>query len=214
MSPTDGLARSVPLAREAIRIGVTSPDPLRGIAEAFRGADLPKAFDEPRGVFVTLHQPPGGALRGCVGFPRPVYPLRSALPRAAWSAASEDPRFPAVTAEELPRLSIEVSVLTVPERLPSGPALIDRIVPGRDGLMVSEGEESGLLLPQVATEFGWGSARFLAETCRKAGLRPGAWKEATTIVERFRALRYWERSPGGEVVEERVGAPEERTTEA
>ncbi|MCI4357621.1 MAG: TIGR00296 family protein [Thermoplasmata archaeon] len=191
--------RAVRLAREAVEYGLASPGPVRDIAAHFRTVELPEWFEEARGVFVTLTGPRPGTLRGCVGFPLPHFPLRSAIPRAAWAAASDDPRFPRVSAEELPRLLIELSILSLPERLPGGRDRADRISIGRDGLIVEADGASGLLLPQVAVEWGWGAERFLAETCRKAGLPPSAWHSEGTTVRRFQAELFRERTPSGPV---------------
>jgi AmmeMemoRadiSam system protein A len=94
------------------------------------------------------------------------------VPRFALRAAFEDPRFPGLTAEELPGCTIEISVLTPP-------CPVERpedIVVGRDGLILEHGGRRGLLLPQVATEWGFDRATFLAEVSRKAGLPPDAWQ--------------------------------------
>lgn len=132
-------------------------------------------FADLRGVFVTLTT--GGDLRGCIGYPYPVLPLGEAVREAAIAAATGDPRFPPVTAAELPEITIEVTVLTVPAPLNGAPG--DRaagVIPGRHGLIVSGRGTGGLLLPQVATEYGWDAATFLDHTCQKAGLPPGCWR--------------------------------------
>jgi AmmeMemoRadiSam system protein A len=98
------------------------------------------------------------------------------------AAALEDPRFPPVTLRELPGLRIEISALTVPE-----PADAERVEVGRHGLIVTRGSRKGLLLPQVASEWGWDRAQFLSQTCRKAGLPAEAWREPGTLVEWFEA---------------------------
>jgi uncharacterized protein len=192
--------RAVRMARETIEreiLAESSTDPAR----AYRDQVLPAEFDEPRGVFVTLSRHSDGSLRGCIGFPLPVYPLRVALPRAAWASAREDPRFEPVRKVEIPRLEVEVSILTRPFRIPSSPPedIPGRIVVGRDGLIVENEGSSGLLLPQVAPEEGWDPEEFLAATCRKAGLPPTAWKDPRTSVLRFEAEVFHERRPGGTV---------------
>jgi AmmeMemoRadiSam system protein A len=101
----------------------------------------------------------------------------------AVSAAVEDPRFPAVTAQELPGLRVEISALTVPEPVPD----VNMIEIGRHGLIISRGYRKGLLLPQVAPEWGWDRTQFLEHTCLKAGLPPGAWKDEDTRIEWFEA---------------------------
>jgi uncharacterized protein (TIGR00296 family) len=191
-------AAAVHLARAALREGLANHD-RRDAAAPFRATSLPAVFDEPRGVFVTLRQHPSKGLRGCIGFPSPVYPLRAAIPRAALAAGVDDPRFPPVVAEELGRLTLEVSILTVPEVIDAVPRrdLPEKVVVGRDGLIVDRAGSSGLLLPQVAVEFGWGPVEFLAETCEKAGLPPDAWLRPGTTVRRFSAELFEETEPDG-----------------
>lgn len=132
----------------------------------------------PGGVFVTLHQ--RGQLRGCIGVIEPSEPLAEAVVRCALSAALQDPRFSGVTPEEIPGLEIEVSVLSPLFRIRP-----EKLEVGRHGLVVSKGPQRGVLLPQVATEHGWGRETFLAETCRKAGLAPDAWRDPGTDLRAF-----------------------------
>ena len=175
------------LSRRAIELAL-GPDPAADPAAPFRAESLPRVFDERRGVFVTLKRVPGDDLRGCIGYPLPVLPLRSGLPRAAVAAATEDPRFRPVRASELPRLAIEVSVLTVPVpvRAARPRDLVAAVTVGRDGLIVDAGGASGLLLPQVAVEMGWTAEEFLDGACEKAGLGRGAWRAGATV-RRFEA---------------------------
>ena len=137
-------------------------------------------FARRAGVFVSLHL--GGELRGCIGHPDGNELLAAVVPQCAVSAATGDPRFDAVTAAELARCVIEISVL--------GPITEVRdpheILVGRDGLIAEQGWRRGLLLPQVAVEHGWDREAFLARTCAKAGLPPDAWKRGATI-RRFEA---------------------------
>ena len=107
---------AVAMDREAIEFGL-SGDPPKDPADEFRHRPLDPLFDERRGVFVTLRRYPDADLRGCIGYPRPVHPLRVGIPRAAWAAAVEDPRFPPLSFDEVPKTVIEVSILTVPEPL-------------------------------------------------------------------------------------------------
>ncbi len=200
MTDLDGGTAAVRLARDAIA-HVLGPTPARDPAAAFRDRPLPAEFEEPRGVFVTLRSPPDDRLRGCIGYPVPVYPLRVAIPRVAAASALEDPRFPPVRSRELPELTVEVSILTVPEPIPAGPPerIVELVKVGRDGLIVDGDGQSGLLLPQVAVEEGWDSRTFLAETCRKAGLRPEAWRGNGVRVRRFSAEVFAEAAPAGAV---------------
>ncbi|HTY14352.1 MAG TPA: TIGR00296 family protein [Methanoregulaceae archaeon] len=145
---------------------------------------LPAIFQKKRGVFVTITK--CGELRGCIGFPYPVIPLKDALSGAAASAALEDPRFPPVRPQELPGLSIDVTILTPPEPLTVPPGeRPSKVVPGKHGLIVRSSGRSGLLLPQVATEYNWNAVEFLHHTCMKAGLTGDCWKNPATEVLTF-----------------------------
>lgn len=146
--------------------------------------ELTPVFAAKRGVFVTLTM--NGQLRGCIGFPYPMIPLGEAIREAAFSAAQQDPRFPPVSPPELDTIRIEVTILTPPEVLASVP--LDRpgeVEVGRHGLIVRGFGRSGLLLPQVAEEYGWDSAAFLDHTCSKAGLAAGCWKDREIELFRF-----------------------------
>ncbi|WP_099209951.1 TIGR00296 family protein [Thermococcus henrietii] len=165
--------------------------------------DTPPELWEKMGVFVTLNRhnvPPQMALRGCIGFPLPIYPLVEATIKAAIHAAVEDPRFPPVRESELDDLVIEVSVLTPPELIEGSPEERPRkIKVGRDGLIIEKGIYSGLLLPQVPIEWGWDEEEFLAQTCWKAGLPPDCWLDPDTKVYRFTAEIFEEEYPRGPV---------------
>jgi AmmeMemoRadiSam system protein A len=125
---------------------------------------------ELRGVFVTLRVT--GDLRGCIGYVEPRLPLREAVCEVAQKAAFEDPRFPPLSEDELSRVEIEISVLSPLKKITS----VEEIEVGTHGLVVDAGFTRGLLLPQVATEYGWGREEFLSHTARKAGLPADAWK--------------------------------------
>ncbi len=139
------------------------------------------------GAFVTINK--RGQLRGCIGYVEGIKPLYQAVQDLALSAAFNDPRFPPLTKSELPQTEIEISVLT-----PLTPVHnISEIKVGRDGLLVKNGFYEGLLLPQVATEYGWDVETFLSETCIKAGLPPSAWKDPDTEIFKFSALIFSEK---------------------
>jgi hypothetical protein len=142
--------------------------------------DIPPEFTEKRGVFVTLKK--HGDLRGCIGYPEPVYPLITALLDSAVSAAVHDSRFPPVQADELDDIQVEVTVLTKPEEIKPDP---DNVVVGRDGLIVEKGIFKGLLLPQVPVEWEWDAETFLCQTCIKAGMPPDCWLDKETKVYTF-----------------------------
>jgi len=134
------------------------------------------ALLRPGGAFVTLKR--GGELRGCIGTFRESDPIYRAVAEMGRAAAAEDPRFPRVTPEEVPELGVEISVLT-PLRPVADPAEVEV---GRHGVCVVEGVRRGVLLPQVAVEWGWDRETFLDQTCRKAGLPPDAWRHGAQIL--------------------------------
>jgi len=148
-------------------------------------APLPQAtsplLSQPRGVFVTLNR--RGRLRGCIGYLEAVKPLLPAVQEMAVAAAFGDPRFPPLREDELADLEIEISVLSTFQRI----AKVDEIQVGRHGLYLEQGASRGLLLPQVATEYGWDRLTFLKQTCVKAGLPPNAWEDPTTRIFVFSA---------------------------
>jgi AmmeMemoRadiSam system protein A len=135
---------------------------------------------EPRGAFVTLKI--DGRLRGCIGHVIGVAPLWRAVRDNAIAAAFEDPRFAPLELHELCDTTIEISALT-PLRVASP----EEVTVGRDGILVERGRARGLLLPQVAVEYGWDRTTFLDHTCRKAGLEPGCWRHPDTIISVFSA---------------------------
>lgn len=142
---------------------------------------LPQALLNPAGAFVTLTI--RGELRGCIGTIVPVSALHRAVAENARHAAFSDPRFSPLERGEYPDLHIEISIMGPITRV-SDPS---DIVVGRDGLIVALGGRKGLLLPQVATEYGWDRETFLDHTCRKAGLPPGSWQMPGVTIEKFSA---------------------------
>ncbi len=148
---------------------------------------LKDSFPDKQGIFVTLHK--NGELRGCIGFPEPTYPLYDAIIRASVLAAMDDPRFPKVSLDEMDEIKIEISVLTVPEKIEvNDPAeYLSRIKVGRDGLIIRSSFNSGLLLPQVPVEWNWKIKDYLSHLCMKAGLPPDSWKEPGNEIYAFQA---------------------------
>lgn len=164
--------------------------------------NLPAVFREDRGVFVTLNKKADTReLRGCIGRPYPVMPLAEAIILSAINAAREDPRFYPVEPDEIGDLVIEVTVLTVPERIKAKPKEIPgKIVIGRHGLIVAANRCQGLLLPQVAVEHGFDCTEFLCQTCMKAGLMPDSWLNGADVYS-FEGQIFQEVLPGGEIRE-------------
>jgi uncharacterized protein (TIGR00296 family) len=156
-------------------------------------------FVEKRGVFTTLTK--NGELRGCIGFPEPVYPLGEAVIRSAIAAAVNDPRFPPVEKTEVDDLIVEVSLLTKPEilKVNKKSELPSKIEVGKHGLIATRDGYSGLLLPQVAVEENMDSKKFLDAVCWKAGMEPGCWKDDDTKIETFSAEIFYEVEPRGPV---------------
>jgi AmmeMemoRadiSam system protein A len=148
----------------------------QAVIEAVSRTQLPSEiphqgiFLERRGVFVTLHV--RGRLRGCIGVVETQETLGESVMRCAAGAALQDPRFSPLKSDELEELHIEISLMSAP--VPIRP---EEIEVGKHGLIVASGVKRGLLLPQVATEHRLDRQQFLEETCRKAGLHPGAWSE-------------------------------------
>jgi AmmeMemoRadiSam system protein B/AmmeMemoRadiSam system protein A len=138
-------------------------------------------FNEPRGAFVTLHKQ--GRLRGCIGQIQARQPLVRTVAEMAVAAAFEDPRFPPLRREELKDIDIEISVLTPLRRITH----VGEIQVGTHGIYLRRGGYSGLLLPQVATEWGWDRNTFLEHTCEKAHLPKEAWKDKETEIYTFSA---------------------------
>jgi len=183
------LARNAITSRmrgESFRI-VTAPDSLRVLR---------------RGVFVTLNTYPELELRGCIGFPYPVKNFLDQVVDAAISAAFGDPRFMPLEEDELSRVVVEVSVLSLPEEIKTKdrrllPSMIEI---GRDGLIIESNLGAGLLLPQVPVEYGWDAEEFLTNLCFKAGLPPTYWLTGQAVIKRFTAEIFAEKEPNGEVV--------------
>jgi uncharacterized protein (TIGR00296 family) len=165
--------------------------------------DVSDKLMEKCGVFVTLNRfsRETKRLRGCIGLPYPTTPLTKAVIEAAISASTQDPRFPPVSTEELDGIVFEVSVLTPPEQVAvdNPTEYPSRIKVGRDGLIMENGYNKGLLLPQVPVELNWKEEEFLSQTAMKAGLLPDAWLLKNTKVYRFQAIIFEEETPKGNI---------------
>jgi uncharacterized protein (TIGR00296 family) len=165
--------------------------------------DLPGSFKELGGVFVTINSYPSKSLRGCIGYPEPVLPLREAILDAAKSASTRDPRFDPVSPKELDKIVVEVSLLTKPAliKVSKPKEYLEAVKIGRDGLIAERSMFRGLLLPQVPVEWKWDVHEFLDHTCMKAGLPADAWTEKDTKIFSFQAQVFDETEPHGDVVE-------------
>ncbi|HUH66088.1 MAG TPA: AmmeMemoRadiSam system protein A [Syntrophales bacterium] len=140
-----------------------------------------QVLKEKKGAFVTLKK--HGHLRGCIGYIEAREPLYMTIAEMAAAAAFDDPRFPPLRSDEMKHITTEISVLSPLKQLED----MNEIEIGVHGLYIVKGFHSGLLLPQVATEYGWDRVTFLEETCHKAGLHQDAWKERDTKIYIFSA---------------------------
>lgn len=139
------------------------------------------SLETEKGAFVTLKI--DGYLRGCIGLIKVNRPLYETIAEMAVAAAFEDPRFPPLTDDDFENLEYEISVLSPLERVHD----FNKIKVGQDGLMIKMDLNSGLLLPQVATDNDWNITQFLEQTCLKAGLPKNSYKEKTAEVYKFSA---------------------------
>lgn len=189
--------KAVKIARQTIEAHVKDED-----TPAF---EFPEKFEKEMGVFVTINNYPSENLRGCIGYPEPVFKLKDALTKAAVNATN-DPRFSPLREEELEQVILEVTLLTPPKKIECSPSdLQDNIEIGRDGLIMKKGPFSGLLLPQVPVEYGWDEEEFLAHTCMKAGLNTDDWKNEGIEVLKFQGEIFKEEEPRGDIVRKEIG---------
>jgi len=138
---------------------------------------ISERLKKPMGAFVTFKI--DGALKGCIGRFNSAEPLYSVVQQSAYSSAFDDPRFSHLTMEEYPKTDIEITVLGPLKKIND----INQIVLGRHGIYIKKNEQSGTMLPQVATENNWTVEEFLGYTSRdKAGLGWEGWKDADLFV--------------------------------
>jgi AmmeMemoRadiSam system protein A len=170
------------LARRALEARVRRTPP--PIAECVGGLAIRQA------AFVSIHC--RGDLRGCLGHLALDTPLGRTIVHLAGVVADSDPRFAAVSLNELPDLHVEISVLTPPREIEA----VTEIEVGRHGLIVEDGRRQGLLLPQVAVEHHWTAEMFLEHTCIKAGLPRNAWQQGARVLV-FEAQVFGENQSAG-----------------
>jgi AmmeMemoRadiSam system protein A len=175
------------------RAGQHALETARRVIQLFLETDRKPAVEtdepallRPAGVFVTLTK--HGELRGCIGTFENGSPLIDNINAMAVAAASRDPRFSPLRADELDDCDLEISVLS-----PLRQATADEVEVGKHGLEISQGSNRGVLLPQVASENGWDRQTFLSHTCRKAGLPKNAWRDPSTTIEIFSAQIFSEK---------------------
>jgi uncharacterized protein len=180
--PADVKAFLLKLARDNVEASVKK-------MPAVVPGDPPAMTKESRGCFVTLTK--HGSLRGCIGYIEPIKPLYEAVIDNAKNAALEDPRFTPVAAHELSEIRIEVSVLTKPEPIEyrDSADLLNKIVSGVDGIILTKGYYQSTYLPQVWEQLP-DKVQFLENLSVKGGMPPDGWKTAN--VKRYRAIHFQE----------------------
>ncbi len=166
------------IARESIESYLNN-----GSTPEFDVSDNLKKFGA---AFVTLEN--AGQLRGCIGHTSAVEELYKTVSECAIQAAVQDRRFPPVKPDEMKQIHIEISVMSPMQLVDS----FDEIEVGRDGLMIFKGQYRGLLLPQVATDYGWSRTEFLEQTSRKAGLDKNAYLADDAVIYKFQAVIFGE----------------------
>ncbi len=174
--PFESQRRLIELSRMALE-GV-----VYGATRPVGQVEDPYLLSSAYGSFVTLHK--GTKLRGCIGTCFPTSPLYETVAEMTQAAASKDHRFSSITKDEIHDIHIHISVLSPLERALDPLSLIV----GEHGLHVANGKKKGVLLPQVATEYGWDIKTFLSQVCLKADLPEDSWRGKDTQVSSFTTL--------------------------
>jgi len=174
--PSESQRKLIELSRQALEGFV------RGIEREREQIDDPYLQSCEYGAFVSLHKKE--ELRGCIGNCAPKARLFETVTEMTEAAASRDPRVKPVAKKELAEIRIDITVLSPLEPL-EDPLILEI---GKHGLYIASGVKRGVLLPQVATQYGWDIKTFLEQTCLKAGLRKNAWRESDAQVSGFTAL--------------------------
>jgi hypothetical protein len=173
-----GLARRA--LAQAVEEGAESVDPEALVA----GMDLPPRLTEPTAAFVTLRKE--GRLRGCIGDVMPIRPLYASVVANAVNAGLRDRRFRPVTADELPALVLEISVLTPPRSVAS----YEDYDVKRQGIILRAEGHRAVYLPEVARSMGWDRSHTLSRLAQKAGLEADAWKTPDARFAVFSSIKY------------------------
>jgi AmmeMemoRadiSam system protein A len=172
----------IQIARESIARGLQRRSGRAGIeGGAFREAPWKGSLAAPGGAFVTIHVL--GNLRGCIGYIESHLAVGQVVEEVAQKAAFDDPRFPPLTDHEFPEICLEVSLLSPLCKV----SRVEEIEVGKHGLLIEYGTARGLLLPQVATEYGWDREAFLENVSRKAGLPRNIWRDPKAALYTFTA---------------------------
>ncbi|HVO62674.1 MAG TPA: AmmeMemoRadiSam system protein B [Terriglobales bacterium] len=166
-------------------------------------ASANESLIQERGAFVTVKE--AGELRGCIGYTSALKPLYLTVRDTATLAALRDPRFPPVSSSELGQLHYEISVLSPLRRVTD----LRQIKVGQHGLLMKNGDHQGVLLPQVPVEEKWDRQTFLEQTCVKAGMRGGCWKDDDTDIFMFTAVVFGDTTAAG-LMPDAVASPDSR----
>ncbi len=163
--------------------------------------EIPQELGFKSGVFVTLESFPEHVFRGSAGYPEPITSLGEAVIKSA-VAACADPRFPSLTVEELKTTVFEVSVMSYPITIQhSTPEeLLEKIVPGRDGLILEYGSKRAVFPPKVSADWKWTPKEYLEKLCERAGLPSDAWKGDGVAVHAFTEEIFCEEEPRKQVI--------------
>ncbi len=172
--------------------------------------NISEKLNEKAGVFVTLRKIVGTdqekELRGCIGYPLPYMPLVDAVIESSISSATRDSRFPPLKEDELDKIIVEVSALTPPQeiKVDKPEEYLEKIIIGRDGLIVEYGGYSGLLLPQVPVDWKWDVKTYLEHLMQKAWLPKDIWRQEKVKILSFQAEIFEEEKPHGEIVQRQM----------
>ena len=181
------------LARKTIadRLNLDDAAPARGVTSPVETIHGAPELQEKRGTFVTLKI--NGQLRGCMGCLTATETIVEGVERNAINAAFNDPRFPALTADELAKADIEISILTEPQTLEytDGDDLIAKLRPNIDGVILKKGFSRATFLPQVWQQLPK-TEDFLEHLCRKAGLPGDAWLNGDLEVSTYQVQYFHE----------------------
>lgn len=173
--------------------------------------DAPKDLFDHSGVFVTLHRVKSNEkseLRGCIGrIESPHSTLIQSTIDSAIDSAINDPRFPLVVYEEMTSITVEITILTVPEilKIKKPEEYFKLIEIGKHGLIAERGlYQRGLLLPQVPVQQKWDLQKYLDYVCLKAGLPTQAWTDSNTKISRFEGIIFSELTPNGTIEQKKI----------
>jgi uncharacterized protein len=149
--------------------------------------DCPEELKVKKGVFVTIYKGKEKSLRGCIGIPYPEGTLIENVIKAAISSTL-DPRFKPLGEDELDDISLEISILSEPKliKVKNPKEYLEKIEKGKDGLIIEDGINSGIFLPQVWKEIP-DKKEFLANLCLKAGMMPDSWLSKNINLYKFEA---------------------------